>query len=205
MKIRYLLAITGVAFVALASELQAQLHFEVAPFAGGTVFLADPPSSFHLHRQGGEPITVVDGSFDNALTLGVNAGFRVNDRWAIEALFSWIPTKLVSPTRTEDVDAYMYGITGLFYIPVSGRFHPFVGAGIGAETMNYAASRVETHTELMGNVVGGLYVAVTEMTGLRFEARDCFARFDSGMPSVDDAWENDLMLTLGLSFRTPIG
>ncbi len=129
------------------------------------MFLADPPSSFHLHRQGGEPITVVDGSFDNALTLGVNAGFRVNDRWAIEALFSWIPTKLVSPTRTEDVDAYMYGITGLFYIPVSGRFHPFVGAGIGAETMNYAASRVETHTELMGNVVGGLYVAVTEMTG----------------------------------------
>lgn len=205
MRMRYLLAIAGVAFVALASELQAQVDFEVAPFAGGTLFLADPPSYFHLHRQGQEPITVVDGAFDDTWTLGVNAGFRLNDMWAIEALFSWMPTKLVSPTRTEDLDAYMYGVTGLFYIPVSGRFRPFVGAGIGAETMNYASPRVETHTELMGNVLGGLYVAVTEMTGLRFEARDCFARFDSGMPNVDDAWENDLMLTFGVSFRTPIG
>jgi hypothetical protein len=57
----------------------------------------------------------------------------------------------------------------------------------------------------MGNVVGGLFLPLTEGVGMRFEARDCFARFDSGVASIKDTWENDLMLTVGFSFRTPIG
>jgi hypothetical protein len=56
----------------------------------------------------------------------------------------------------------------------------------------------------MGNVVGGLFLPLMEGVGMRFEARDCIARFDSEVTSVNDAWENDLMLTVGFSFRTPI-
>ncbi len=40
--------------------------------------------------------------------------------------------------------------------------------------------------------------------GLRFEARDCFARFDSGVTEVPAEWGNDLMLSTGLAWRIPL-
>jgi hypothetical protein len=55
----------------------------------------------------------------------------------------------------------------------------------------------------MGNAVLGLYVQIREGLGLRIEARDCIARFESGVNAVNDTWENDLMTLVGLSFRLP--
>ena len=188
---------------------EAQVEFEIAPFVGGTVFLGDPPSQFALgHRHGAPDVVVRGGSFADAFTLGVNTGLRFNERWALEGLFSWIPTELSATSGlqgTEEVNGYMYGLTGLYYLPVDWPVTPFLGLGIGGETFDYAADDLDTHHDLMGNVVGGLFVPVTEGIGMRLEARDCFARFDSGVASVKDAWENDLMLTVGMSFRTPIG
>jgi hypothetical protein len=76
--------------------------------------------------------------------------------------------------------------------------------GVGGETFVYERPDLETHNEMMGNVVGGLFVPVAKAVGLRLEARDCFARFNSGLASVKNSWENDLMLTMGLSFRTDL-
>jgi opacity protein-like surface antigen len=206
MKITRILVIAALAGIAVASEVQAQVDFEITPFGGGTLFLADPPNQFMLHRGQGSPVTIRDGAFDDAWTLGVNAGFRINERWGIEGMFSWLPTSLTSGSgAAQDVDGYMYGLTGLFYVPIEGRVKPFLGVGVGGETFNYASPDIDSHTDWMGNVVGGLYLGITDMTGLRLEARDCFARFDSGVPNVSNAWENDLMLTLGVSFRSPMG
>lgn len=202
MRFGSLLAIAGLAVLAMASEARAQVDFEITPFGGGTLFLADMPNQYALHGD-----VIRDGAFDNAWTLGLNAGFRFNEKWAIEGMFSWIPTRLTAASGlagSEDVNGYMYGVTGLFYIPVGGLVQPFVGVGAGAETFDYRSSKYGSHTDFMGNVVGGVYFALTDMTGVRLEARDCFARMESGVGGVDDAWENDLMLTLGVSFRTPL-
>jgi outer membrane protein W len=207
MRFTRLLTITALAALALSTEAWAQVDLEITPFGGGTLFLADLPSEYALHTGGTSDRIITDGAYDNAWTLGLNAGFRFNEKWAIEGMFSWIPTRLTAASGlpgSEDVNAYMYGLTGLFYIPIGGIVQPFVGLGAGAETFDYRRSGWESHTDFMGNVVGGLYVALTDVTGLRLEARDCFARMGSGVDGIDDAWENDLMLTLGVSFRTPL-
>lgn len=205
MRITRLVGLAVVLAVMMGSEARAQVVFEFTPFAGATLFLADPPSQFALH-QGAMPDLIVDnGAFSSSYTVGVNAGFRFGERWAIEGMGSWTPTELKSEGHVDKASAYMYGITGLFYIPLEGKVTPFVGLGVGAETFKYNHQEIESHTDMMGNVVGGLYLAFSETAGLRFEARDCFMPFESGIASVDDSWENDLMLTVGLSFRRPIG
>ena len=200
--------LTALALVALCTPaLTAQVELEVTPFVGGTVFLADPPNQFRLGRTQGSPLTVQGGSFDDAWTLGVNAGVRFAENWSVEGLFSWIPTSLSARSGLvgkEDVNGYMYGVTLLYYVPVDWPVTPFLGLGAGGETFDYESVGLETESEFMGNVVGGLFLPLNDTFGLRFEARDCFARFDSGINTVDDAWENDLMLSVGFSFRTPI-
>ena len=201
------LAIVGAVAALAAADAQAQVEFEVTPVAGGTFFLADPPDAFALHSTQGQPVTVVqNGTFADAWTVGLNAGIRVNERFGVEAMFTWLPTELTGTgglAQGESLNAYMYGITGLFYLPVGGRVTPFVGLGFGAETFDYDAVNLETHTDLMGNAVLGLYVGLREGLGVRIEARDCIARFDSGLDGVDDSWENDLMTMVGLSIRLP--
>lgn len=206
MKMTRMLAILGAVAAVAAADAQAQWEFEVVPFGGGTFFLADPPSQFALERASGSDLILGDASFDPAWTLGVNAGVRLNEMWGIEAMFSWLPTRVSAAsglTGDRDVNAYMYGLTGLFYIPVRGPVTPFVGLGVGAESFDYRIAGVETHHDLMGNVVGGLYIDLADRVGLRLEARDCVARFESNVSGVDSAWENDLMTSVGLSFRFP--
>lgn len=201
-----LLALLGALGMTAVADAQAQVQFEVTPVAGGTFFLADPPDRFALDRTSGPATIIQNGAFDDAWTLGINAGVRLNERWGIEGMFTWLPTKLGATSglaSKADVNGYMYGITGLYYIPLHARFMPFVGLGVGGETFDYDNATIETETELQGNGVIGLYVPLYEMVGLRLEVRDCIARFDSGVSNVDNAWENDLMTTVGISFRFP--
>lgn len=206
--VRLALVASTLAALVGAPEVTAQVDLEITPFGGGAFFLADPPNRFALHRGQNAPLIVDEGRFDDAWTAGMNVGVRVNEDWGFEGMFSWIPTKLSAQdgiTGKEDVNGYMYGVTALYYIPLDGPARPFLGLGAGGETFDYETESIETHHEFMGNVVGGLFVALDDRIGVRLEARDCFARFDSGLAAVDHAWENDLMVTMGLSFRTALG
>ena len=204
MSITRMLALAGAVALLASAEAQAQVQFEVTPVGGGTFFLADPPERFLLGRTHGQPSSIVqNASFDDAWTAGLNAGVRLNERWGIEGMFTWSASQLSGIGVAEDVNAYMYGLTGLYYLPLSARVTPFVGLGFGAETFDYDLSTIETHTDLMGNAVLGLYIHLREGVGVRIEARDCIARFDSGVSGVGNSWENDLMTLVGLSFRLP--
>lgn len=206
MKIKRSLAALGVLVVVATAEAQAQMVFEVTPFTGGTFFLSDPPNRFALGRRAGAPLVLQESSFDHAWTLGVHTGVRFDERWALEGMFSWIPTSISASSglpAAADVNGFMYGLTGLFYLPVEGRVVPFLGLGVGAETFDYDIEGVENETEWMGNVAAGLHIELGEKLGLRLEARDCFARFHSGVSGIANGWENDLMTTVGLSFKFP--
>jgi outer membrane protein W len=202
MKILRYVALVGVAALTMAPGLKAQVELDITPFTGATFFLADPPTDFALGNR------ILQGSeFSRSFTMGLDAGVRLNDRWAIEGMFSWLPTNISARSGldgTADVNAYMYGLTGLYYVPLTEKVQPFFGLGVGGETFDYQIAGVDTHNEWMTNAAIGLYLRANDRFGLRFEARDCIARFKSGVSRSEDSWENDLMTTIGFSFRVPI-
>ena len=207
MKTRFRLLLIP-AFLAVGlvpTEVQAQttVQFEVTPFAGGTFFLTNPPSEFHIHRADGNPITIGDGEFQDQFTLGLDAGVRINERYGLEAFFSWLPTELAAASginRNVDVDGYMYGLTFLYHFNPDVRFKPFLGAGVGGETFDYSIEGWDTESDWMANFVAGALVPLTDLLALRFEARDCLMRHDPGIAGVDTKTQNDLMLLAGLTF-----
>lgn len=207
MKMIHRVGLAGVALLLAAPVAHAQMELDITPFVGSTFFLADPPERFALQTHSGEDLILEDASFKRSGTVGINAGLRFAERFAVEGMFSWLSVNMRARrgVRAADVNAYMYGLTGLFFIPVTETVSPFVGLGVGGETFDYDIFGTKTNHEWMGNAVAGLYLTLTDRFGLRFEARDCIARFESGVSGVDDAWENDLMVTMGFSFRAPLG
>ena len=201
--------LTGIALLAAAVaavgrvEAQAPPRLEVTPILGGTIFFADGPDQYALSRRGQDPLIVQGGSFRDAVTLGVESGVRLDDRFAIEGLFSWLPTRLTADNLPGpiDIDGYMYGVTGLFYVPVFTKYGPYGGLGVGAETYGYRSGSIEPQTHWQANLVGGLTFDLSERLGLRIEARDCLARWESGITGVANEWENDLMITAGINWR----
>ncbi len=195
--------LAGLALLIAAPVARAQEAWEITPFAGGTFFLADPPERFRL----GDDLVVDNGRFSRSLTLGLTAGLRLNESWSVEAMGSWLPTNLLwdSGNGTKaDVNAFMYAANLVYTLPLGVAFDPFIGLGVGGETFDYQIAGVDTHTDWMGNVLVGFQFSLNDRFGLRVAAYDCFARFESGVSGVDDAWENDLMTTFGLTFRTPL-
>ena len=209
MRIARATSLLAAALAALPGALRAQtrVRAEVTPIVGYTTFFADGPDRFALARGTADPLIVEHGEYGDAFTAGVNAGIRLNDRFAIEGLFSWLPTRLTASNLPEsvDVDAFMYGVTGLFYVPVYTKYGPYWGAGIGAESFDYRSGSIESQTHWQANLVGGMSFDLSERLGLRIEGRDCLAPVDSGIAGVATEWENDLMITAGITWRTALG
>lgn len=198
-------AIASAVMVFAAAPAQTQVALEITPLGGGTVFLADLPGAFALDRTAGSPLIVEGGSLDPAWTLGMNAGITLSGRWALEGMFAWTSTDINATGATfgkEAVKAYVYGLTALYYVAPRDLVSPFFGVGVGGATLNYGTADFASDTALMGSLVAGLHFAFTDVVGLRFEARDWFARFDGAVAPEPDKWTNGLMMSVGLSFRT---
>lgn len=202
-----LLAPLALGLVAAPRGAVAQTEVVLTPFVGGTFFLADPPSRFAIERKGDDPIVVRDGGFDHTATVGLAAGIRLSELFAVEAMLSWVPTGLEAASLGRNVDAtsLMYALSLMVHLPLEARVEPFLGVGAGAETFSYDMADWERHTEWMANVLAGFVVPVSEHTGVRFEVRDCITRFESGISGVDARAQNDLMVTVGISFDFSIG
>lgn len=203
MKILRYVVLVGVAALTMTPGLQAQMELDITPFAGATFFLTDPPAEFMVGDR-----LLRDSEFRRSGTVGLHTGIRLNERWAVEGMFSWIAANLSARRglpSTVDVNAFMYGVTALYYVPLTESVQPFIGLGGGGETFDYQIAGVDAHHEWMANAAVGLYLRANDRFGIRLEARDCIARWSSGVSGVDDGWENDLMTTVGFSFRVPIG
>ena len=105
--------------------------------------------------------------------LGANAGVRVAERFGFEGFFAWIPTRLRADSGLLahggriNADSYMWGVTALYHFTNWERLQPFVGLGLGGETMTYRPARLDGHTELQGNAVVGANYWVTDVFGIR--------------------------------------
>jgi hypothetical protein len=193
----------------------AQVTFDaqVSPMVTGTFFLTDPPERFAIHRQGATPLIVRNGEFGHAFGVGANAGILIAQDFGIEGMFWWIPTELTAADglfeygNKVDANSLMYGVTAVYYFPhIADVVEPFVGVGIGGETMSYDPELAwERHTDFMTHAVVGGHYWFNDRLALRVEGRDCLTRFHSEVEGVDSSNEHDLMISAGVTFRTPLG
>ena len=192
---------------------QLQVQGEASIFTGGTWFLTDPPNQFAIESTGhATDLIVQNGSFRESPMLGANAGVRIAENFGVEGFFAWIPTRLSADAaigmhgRRINADSYMWGVTGLYHFTKWERFQPFLGVGVGGETMTYRPDRLQGHSEFQGNGLVGANYWITDAFGVRLDLRDCLSSWRSHLVGVDDELESDLMLGVGVNFRTgPFG
>ena len=195
--------------VVFAQPLDAQtdrLELEIAPFAGGAFFLGDGPRSYALERGGSEPMVVEGARYEDGWTAGFGAGLRLSDAFSVQTLFVWVPTWLTGSNLVDgtDVYAYIYGVTGIVRLPLSGPLQPYWGVGMGAKTFDFSGS-IHSRTQWTTTFVAGMSFDLGAGQSIHREGRDLLAPFDSGLTGVPGGWENDLMITAGMSWRIPLG
>jgi hypothetical protein len=191
----------------LADSQSPPLRVEVATLASGTFFLADPPASFAILRQGAVPVIVQGSELRHAPGVGVTAGVRLIGDFGVEGMFSWAPVRLratgglESQGQAADMNTLTYGVTFLYHLTRLARFEPFAGVGFGAETFSYDPQLAwERRTELASNALAGLHVWLGERISLRMEARHFLVPFGSEIEGVEGRTLNDLVFSAGLSF-----
>jgi hypothetical protein len=192
---------------------QVTFDVQVSPMVSGTFFLSDPPTSFAIDRQGATPLIVRNGEFGHAVGAGVNAGLLIAQDFGIEGMFWWIPTELSANDGlfqyggSVNVNSLMYGVTAVYYFPhIATKLEPFVGVGIGGETMSYEPELAwQRHTDFMTHAVVGGHFWLDDRFAVRLEGRDCLTRFRSHVEGEPNTNEHDLMISAGVTFRAPLG
>jgi outer membrane protein W len=208
-----LLAALVLAGTHVQAGAQVTFDAQVSPMVTGTFFLSDPPARFAIERQGATPLIVGNGEFGHAVGVGVNAGILIAQDFGFEGMFWWIPTELSANDGLfqydgkVDVNSMMYGVTAVYYFPhIASKLEPFVGVGVGGETMSYDPQLAwQRHTDFMTHAVVGGHLWLNERLAVRIEGRDCLTRFNSHVEGEGSTNEHDLMISGGLTFRTPLG
>jgi outer membrane protein W len=207
-----LLALVALAGAHVHASAQVTFDLQVSPMMTGTFFLSDPPSRFAIERQGATPLIIRSGEFGHAVGVGIDAGVLIARDFGIQAMFWWIPTELSADEGLfeygdqVEVNTLMYGLTAVYYFPhIASKLEPFVGVGLGAETMGYDPQFAwQRHTDFMTHAVVGGHLWLTDQLALRLEGRDCLTRFRSHVEGVGSSNEHDLMISAGLTFRAPL-
>jgi hypothetical protein len=207
--------LAGLVLAGTHAQAAAQVTFDVqvSPMVTGTFFLSDPPARFAIERQGATPLIVRDGSFGHAVGVGVNAGILIAKDFGIEGMFWWVPTEVSASDGLfqyggkVNVNSFMYGATAVYYFPhIASKLEPFVGVGVGGETMSYDPELAwQRHTDFMTHAVVGGHLWLNDRLALRLEGRDCLTRFESHVEEEGSTNEHDLMISVGLTFRAPLG
>jgi outer membrane protein W len=198
-------ALALVAATAAPASGQTPVDAELAPFVGGNFFLADARAPFVISRDEGAQLTVEDGELRNAPAFGFSAGLRFADRIGVEGMFAWVPTRLVGAEsvprkrRVADVNSIRYGVSALYHWDARGHVRPFAGVAVSSETMSYEPYATwERETDTAGALTVGAHVPVSDRLAVRMQAlQDVIGR-------SEHTGRDQLMLTVGLSYRQPV-
>ena len=187
---------------------QSSALLELSAFGGLTEFLADDRERLVIDIDDSEADLVAqDALLEDPKHLGFNLALRVGENWAIEGMFAWGESKLTAVNLEDevDVDLLRYGFTGRFDADGGNRTRFFLGLGLGWETMEYALESADSESFLAANALGGVGVRLVDDLRLRVDARAWATRWQGGDdPDSSAEWENDLMLSTGLSWGLPL-
>jgi opacity protein-like surface antigen len=194
------------AHLACARPARAQgREIEVSPFGGAVFFLGDGPTRYALERTDAAPLTVDHAGYEDSWTAGLGLGLRFNELLSVEATLGWIPTWLSGSNGDgTDVYAYTYGLTGIVRLPTNGPLHPYSGMGLGAKTFDYSG-RIHSRSQWTSSFVAGMSLDVGGGQSVYLQGRDLLSPFDSGVAGVRGGWENDVMISAGVTWRIPLG
>lgn len=172
---------------------------EITPALGGTLFLADLPSSFRLTSEDGQPVVVDRPEMDDALAVGGRAAVRVGSKLGIGGSVLYSPGTLTYTGGESDLGVWLYGVDVSYHArSPEAPARPFVIGGIGGKT--YDVEGFDHETDLMWNVGAGVDVALHPRASLRLEARDYMSLFDPELElELDEEVQHDLALTIGLN------
>ena len=158
--------------------------------------------SVHTLLGGYVPTGAQRRALDPAALIGVQAAIGVRPTLALVAGAAIAQTEDRTRPPGGNVNLVQYDV-GVELGRASGRHRqtglaPFVGAGVGGRTYDYAAGGVAKRFLPAGYVAAGAELALGR-AGLRVEARDYLARYDG--PGVDPSTRNDLALLAGLAYH----
>jgi hypothetical protein len=185
---------------------RAQGAVTLTPFLGGTVFTNQRATHSTLARQSRTALSITNGRYQDAYSVGTFAGMHFDTRWELESMFSWSPSRLeASEGLSEDgvaAHVYMYGVAINFHVSPRAGVTPYASFGVGAETWAYDIPHVPAQTQLMVNAGGGIEFPLRDRTVFRFDLRDCVSWHRDTKDAQPDAMSH-IMLVAGLSFAFP--
>ena len=167
----------------------------------------NPPAAHSsLSRGSRGALSITDGRYQEAVTVGAFAGVHFDPRWEIETLVSWTPSRLEARDglRAGSVaaHAYMYGIGVNYHFPEGGGVVPHVSLGVGGETWVHDIPGVAAQSHPMANLGGGIEFPLREKTVFRVDLRNCVSRQRRADGAEPDAMSH-IMVVAGLSFAFP--
>lgn len=140
----------------------------------------------------------------DAPTLGAQAALQMRPGLHLVGTFGWVPATNHYAVENDRVDIYQYNVgTEIARVRDMGSgwlFKPFLGAGVGGRTYNYAAPELSTRSCFAGYGALGSEFQIAG-TALRVEARDYVSCFKSPQQDGGSATRNDLSFTAGIAFH----
>ena len=176
-----------------AAETQAQDQrigaFEIRPYVGAYIPTGDQRDLL-----------------EDAVLVGAQGSWRVNDMFAVTGTFGWAPSKDRITAGDETLDLYQYDVGAevrapAWYQAASWSFTPFAALGVGGRTYDYRdLDDVDAKTNIAGYGALGRELGFGRF-GLRLEARDYVSRFEPLDEDGDAKTRNDVTVAAGLTVR----
>jgi hypothetical protein len=144
-----------------------------------------------------------------AVLVGAQASFGINQYFAARGSFSWSPSKDKTEFQEHNLDFYQYdiGLEGLLpNLTSRSAFttRPYAAIGVGGRTYDYRdRADLDAETNFVGYGALGLDVSPNgRRVGLRLEARDNVSAFKGLRGELPERKaRNDVQVTAGLTVK----
>jgi hypothetical protein len=142
--------------------------------------------------------------FKSAFLAGGEAAMEVNKFTTLLGSFSWAPAKLKLGGYDDKANIYSFDV-GLEFaqttkLAAGWDFKPFLGAGVGGRTYDYADKALPGNTGMLGYGALGTEFQFG-VTALRLEARDVVTGYKAPLGTRKSSTRNDVALFAGFAYH----
>lgn len=194
----FAMAFTALLILGITARAQAQVeHYSAAPLEFnahvGALFIDTPEG--------------VEGDTDPM--YGIRLGYNTPGGFGLAGNLDWIPGKRNVSGSDIDINTYLYSGEVNYTFASSRRIHPFVAAGVGAETRTFSGlpgdDSIDAETDLLIPVGGGIkWFSQSNRWGIRTDLRDNIVLetdvFDPVEGDKDTKAQHHVEVSGGISF-----
>jgi outer membrane beta-barrel protein len=147
---------------------------------------------------------------DDDLTYGLRYGYNFTDAWGLELSLGQTNTSVTGlPGRDTDLDLTTFDVDAIYHFNPSGRFVPYVVAGLGYASADldrpiigtvsgFGPARIDDDNGFTANAGVGAKYFLTDTVSLRLDAR--YRYLDKVVDRFDDSL-NTFETTFGIGFK----